>query len=176
MRFHELGIRGAYSIDIEQVVDERGWFGRVFSYEAFRELGLDVAVAQCSLSFNRRAGTLRGMHYQRHPDEESKLVLCVAGAVYDVLVDVRPSSATHRAWAAVHLDSSGRTALFVPPGVAHGFLTLRDDTTVHYQISAPYSPQASSGVRWDDPAFGIEWPTVPSVISARDAAFEDYRG
>jgi dTDP-4-dehydrorhamnose 3,5-epimerase len=176
VRFHELGIAGAYSIDIEPVVDERGWFGRVFSYEAFTEFGLDARVAQCSVSFNRRASTLRGMHFQRHPDEESKLVLCVAGAVYDVLVDVRPTSATHKTWTAVHLSASGQTALFVPPGVAHGFLTLQDDTTVYYQISAPYSPQAASGVRWNDPAFGIEWPLMPSVISARDAAFEDYTG
>jgi dTDP-4-dehydrorhamnose 3,5-epimerase len=176
MRFRPLKVVGAYAVEVETLEDERGWFGRLFSIDEFVRLGMDPHVHECSLSFNRKAGTLRGLHLQDAPHQESKLVLCVSGAVYDVLVDLRRGSSTHKVWDAVELTASEPLAVFVPPGVAHGYLTTVDNSTVYYQISAPYDPTSASGARWDDPAFGITWPSRPLVISVRDSSFEDYAG
>jgi dTDP-4-dehydrorhamnose 3,5-epimerase len=176
VRFRPMKVAGAYAVEVETLEDERGWFGRVFSIDEFVRLGMDPHVQQCSLSFNRSAGTLRGLHLQLAPHQESKLVLCVSGAVYDVVVDLRPGSRTHKVWDAVELTAFEPLAVFVPPGVAHGYLTSIDNSTLYYQISAPYDPACASGARWDDPAFGITWPRQPTVISARDSSFEDYTG
>jgi dTDP-4-dehydrorhamnose 3,5-epimerase len=176
MRFRPLKVAGAYAIEVETLQDERGWFGRLFSIDEFARLGMDPHVQQCSLSFNRISGTMRGLHLQLAPYQESKLVLCTSGAVYDVVVDLRPGSGTYKVWDAVELTASEPLALFVPPGVAHGYLTTIDNSTVYYQISTPYDPGSASGVRWDDPAFGITWPNQPRVISPRDSSFEDYTG
>jgi dTDP-4-dehydrorhamnose 3,5-epimerase len=160
----------------ERIGDERGWFARVFDAEAFAAHGMDPAVVQCSVSFNARAGTLRGMHFQADPDGEDKLVRCQRGAIYDVIVDLRASSETFRGWFGVELTAADQHALFVPKGFAHGFQTLVDDTEVHYSMSTPYVAGAGRGVRWDDPAFGIAWPEPPGerTISGRDATYPDF--
>jgi dTDP-4-dehydrorhamnose 3,5-epimerase len=173
----ETPLPGAYVVELETIEDERGWFARTFDAAAFEELGLDPAVVQCNASFNHRAGTLRGMHYQADPHGEAKLVRCTRGAVYDVIVDLRPSSATRCRWFGAELRAGGSVSLFVPAGFAHGFQTLEDNTEVHYQMSHHYVPDAARGVRWDDPAFGIDWPEPPvsgRVISERDSAYADF--
>ena len=141
--------------------------------EELAERGLDLEVEQASVSFNARRGTLRGLHLQRPPHEEAKLVRCLAGAVFDVVVDLRPGSPTHLSWAGVELSAEQRNAIFVPKGIAHGFLTLVDACELEYLISTPYDADAAAGVRWDDPALDIEWPFAPVVLSERDAGFPD---
>lgn len=168
MVFRELPLPGAFVIEPERFEDERGFFARAFCREDFAARGLDPAVAQSSLSFNRRRGTLRGMHYQAAPAEEAKLVRCVRGAIHDVIIDLRPGSATFRQHTAVELDAENRLALYVPPDFAHGFQTLEDDTELYYQMSAPYSPEHARGFRHDDPELGIAWPLPVAVISERD--------
>jgi dTDP-4-dehydrorhamnose 3,5-epimerase len=168
MIFRELNLPGAFVLEPERVEDERGFFARAFCREELAAHGLDPTVAQCSLSFNRRRGTLRGMHYQAAPAEEAKLVRCVRGAIHDVIVDVRPASPTLGRHAAARLDADNRLALYVPPGFAHGFQTLEDDTELYYQMSAAYSPEHARGFRHDDPELGIAWPLPVSVISERD--------
>jgi dTDP-4-dehydrorhamnose 3,5-epimerase len=174
VRFRPLSVAGAFAVAVEPLVDERGWFGRLFSVEEYANLGLDTRVSQCSISSSPKAGTLRGLHFQVAPHQESKLVFCLSGSIYDVVVDLRPGSPTHKCWDTVTLTAPEPLAVFVPAGVAHGFMTLIDDSLVYYQISAPYDTQSALGARWDDPAFGIEWPRKPEVISQRDASFEDY--
>jgi dTDP-4-dehydrorhamnose 3,5-epimerase len=166
--FTELELPGAFTVEVELIADERGAFARTFCTDEFGDVGLDPNVAQCSLSLNRRRGTLRGMHLQHAPHEETKLVRCTRGRIHDVIVDLRPDSPTLGRWAAVELAADLQNALYVPRGFAHGFLTLEDDTQVDYVISTPYAPAASVGVRWDDPTIGIEWPFEPSVMSERD--------
>lgn len=173
MRFEPAGLDGAWILDLEPHDDERGFFARVWCAEEFGARGMKDRLAQCSLSFSRRAGTLRGMHFQAPPAEEAKVVRCVRGAVYDVLLDLRPSSPSYRKWIARELTADNRRAVYVPEGFAHGFLTLTDDTEVLYLISAPHAPALVRGVRWNDPAFGIEWPMAPSVISERDRTYPD---
>jgi dTDP-4-dehydrorhamnose 3,5-epimerase len=178
VRLVETPLPGAYVVELELRRDERGWFARTFDAAAFAELGLDPAVVQCNASFNERAGTLRGMHFQAEPHGEPKLVRCTRGAVYDVLVDLRPDSPAFRRWFGLELRAGGTASLFAPVGVAHGFQTLEDGSEVHYQMGYRYVPEAASGVRWDDPAFGIEWPDPPAggrVISERDASYPDFR-
>jgi dTDP-4-dehydrorhamnose 3,5-epimerase len=176
VRFHETPLPGAWVIELEPIADERGWFARSFDREEFLARGLDPAVAQCNLSFNARAGTLRGLHYQSDPHGEPKLIRCTSGAVFDVAVDLRPGSHGRRRWHGVELSAENGLAFYVPPGLAHGFQTLRDGSEVLYQMGAPYVPEASCGVRWDDPAFGIQWPPVSGerVISARDLSYPDF--
>jgi dTDP-4-dehydrorhamnose 3,5-epimerase len=159
----------------EPAEDDRGLFARTFDATQFAAAGLETAVAQCSVSFNRERLTLRGLHLQRPPAEEAKLVRCTNGAVFDVVLDLRPSSPTFLAWEAVELSGENRIGLYVPQGCAHGFLTLAPNTEVAYQISVPHAPQMAFGVRWNDPLFGIEWPDRPRVIAPRDAAYPDYR-
>jgi dTDP-4-dehydrorhamnose 3,5-epimerase len=160
-----------YVVEPEPVEDERGFFARIFSASEFLEHGLEAAVAECSISYNNARWTLRGLHYQRAPHEEAKLVRCTRGAVYDVALDLRPGSPTHLQWEAVELSAENRLALYVPPGCAHGYLTLEEGSELLYQISERYEPGFAAGVRWDDPVVGLEWPVVPAVISERDASF-----
>ena len=171
MIFTESPLPGAFLVDLEPLNDERGFFARSFSSDKFAARGLTSELGQCSVSYNERKGTLRGLHYQSAPHEEHKLVRCTAGAIFDVIVDIRPHSQGYRRWFGTELTAQNRRALFVPAGFAHGFVTLSDAAEVYYMISVPYSPAHARGFRWSDPAFGIQWPSSPSVISARDAAY-----
>lgn len=171
MIFTESPLPGAFLVDLEPLADERGFFARSFSADEFAARGLSVGWRQCSVSFNARKGTLRGLHCQDAPHEEHKLVRCTAGAIFDVIVDIRPHSLRYRHWFGAELTAQNRRSLFVPPGYAHGFVTLSDDAEVYYMISAPHAPEHARGFRWNDPAFGIQWPLAPSVISSRDAGF-----
>jgi dTDP-4-dehydrorhamnose 3,5-epimerase len=168
MKFTELPLAGAYCVDVELLEDGRGAFARTFCTDEFVQIGLEPGVAQCSISLNRRRATLRGMHLQIAPHEETKLVRCTWGSIFDVIVDLRPDSPTLGGWTGAELTAERRNALYVPRGCAHGFVTLEDDTQVEYVISTPYAPAASVGIRWDDPAVGIEWPIAPEVMSDRD--------
>jgi dTDP-4-dehydrorhamnose 3,5-epimerase len=161
-------------IETEPVADERGFFARTFCQEEFLRHGLDPCVAQCGISFNPRPGTLRGMHLQAPPHSEAKLVRCTRGAIYDVLLDLREASPTFRQWWAVELGPAGGRLLYMPEGVAHGFQTLEPDTEVSYQMSRPYVADAATGIRWDDPAFGIEWPLEVTAISDDDRGRADF--
>jgi dTDP-4-dehydrorhamnose 3,5-epimerase len=175
--FRETRVTGSYVVEPERMEDERGFFARTFSSGEFAARGLDDRVEQCSTSFNAKVGTLRGLHYQSAPHGEAKLVRCTRGAIYDVAVDLRPDSPSYLHWFGVELSAADGRALFVPEGCAHGFQTLVDATEVLYQISTPYVPEAARGVRWDDPAFGIEWPPEPPggrTIAPRDAAYPDF--
>jgi dTDP-4-dehydrorhamnose 3,5-epimerase len=174
MIFVETSLPGAFQIDVERREDERGFFARTYCEREFAQQGLSARVAQCNLSRNRLAGTLRGMHYSIPPFAESKLVRCTRGRIYDVLVDLRRESPTHRQWIAVELSAENQRMIYVPPGVAHGFQTLEANTDVFYQMSEVFAAESARGVRWNDPAFGIEWVNEPSMISARDRGFEDY--
>src|ERR1700728_1504604 len=171
MIFTESPLPGAYLVDLERLTDERGFFARSYCAEEFAARGLGPELRQCSVSYNTHKGTLRGMHYQSAPHEEHKLVRCTAGAIFDVIVDVRAASPTYRHWFGAELTAGNRRSLFNPPGFAHGFISLADHSEVSYMISVAHAPQASRGFRWHDPAFAIEWPLPPAVISARDAAY-----
>ena len=171
MRFTPTQVDGVMIVDLEPHPDDRGLFARTFDVEEFAAHGLDVDVAQCNLSFNHRAGTLRGLHRQVPPHAEGKLVRCTAGAIIDVAADVRPESPTYGRHVAVELTAANRRALYVPPYVAHGYQTLVDDTEVTYQVSGPYAPGGEQGFRYDDPALGIDWPRPVEVISAKDAGW-----
>ncbi len=168
MIFKETKLQGAYLIEPALFEDERGFFARTWSQEEFAARGLNPSIVQCNSSLNKRTGTLRGMHYQVSPHEEAKLVRCAAGAIYDVIIDLRPESPTWRQWFAVELTSRNRLMVYVPEAFAHGFQTLEDDSEVLYQVSAYYDQESARGVRWDDPAFGIDWPLPITVISQRD--------
>ncbi len=171
MIFRETKLRGAYIIDVEPREDERGFFGRSFCQKEFKERGLKAEVAQCNVSFNRRKNTLRGMHFQLPPKAEAKLVRCTRGRIYDVIIDLRPGSPTYCQWEAVELTANNYRALYIPEAFAHGFQTLEDNSEVFYQMFEFYSPENSSGVRWDDPAFNIAWPLASPIISERDRAY-----
>ncbi|HEX4008586.1 MAG TPA: dTDP-4-dehydrorhamnose 3,5-epimerase [Solirubrobacteraceae bacterium] len=177
MILHPTTIAQVIVIEAERHVDERGHFARTYDAALLADHGLDPTIVQCSTSFNHRAGTLRGLHFQASPHGESKLVRCTRGAIYDVAVDLRPDSGTHLRWYGVELSADNGRALFIPPGCAHGFQTLQDASEVLYQISVAYEPGAARGVRWDDPAFGIDWPAPPPhgrIMSTRDAGYPDY--
>ena len=174
MRFVSLPLPGAFLIEPEPISDDRGFFARIFCREEFAAHGLDHELVQCSVSFNKRKGTLRGMHYQKPPHEETKLVRCTMGAIRDVIVDLRRDSLTYLRWAGVDLSAENRSTLYVPRGFAHGFVTLADNSEVFYQMSRFFEPGSAAGVRWNDPAFGIEWPGDVSVISDRDRNYPDF--
>ena len=175
MLFTETRLKGAYIIVPERIEDERGFFARTWDQREFAARGLNTSLAQCNISYNTRRGTLRGMHYQAAPHEETKLVRCTAGAIYDVIIDLRPESPTLRQWLAVELSAANRRMLYIPPGCAHGFQTLDDQSEVFYQMAAFYAPDYARGVRWNDPAFGIEWPQVEQrILAERDATYADY--
>ena len=174
MRFVETPLAGAYVVEIEPLEDERGFFARSWCREEFGARGLSAILAQCSISFSKARGTLRGMHYQASPFEEAKLVRCTAGAVYDVILDLRADSTTFKRWFAAELTTANRKMLYVPEGFAHGFQTLEDNSEVFYQISEFYRQGYARGVRWNDPAFGITWPAGEKIISERDRSFPDF--
>jgi dTDP-4-dehydrorhamnose 3,5-epimerase len=174
MIFIETELKGAYIIDLERREDERGFFARTWCQQEFEAHGLVARIVQANTSYNKAKGTLRGMHYQRAPHAETKLVRASRGAIYDVIVDLRPDSPTFKRWIGVELTADNRRALFVPEGFAHGFQTLEDNTDVSYQVSAFYTPGAEGGLRYNDPAFDIEWPLPVSVISPKDADWPDF--
>jgi len=174
MTFHETRLRGVFEINPEPKADERGFFARTWCQKEFEAQGLRSSLVQCSVSFNRRKGTLRGMHYQAQPYAEAKLVRCTRGALYDVALDLRPESPTYKEWIAIVLTADKRNMIYVPEGCAHGFLTLADETEVFYQMSAFYNAEAARGARWDDPAFQITWPESVEVISERDRTYPDF--
>jgi dTDP-4-dehydrorhamnose 3,5-epimerase len=161
-------------VELEAVADERGFFARTWCAEEFRLRGLNSNLAQCSLSSNARRGTLRGMHYQSEPYAEAKLIGCCAGAVYDVVLDLRPESPTYLRWFAAELTAGNHKMLYVPAGCAHGFQTRVDASEVFYQISQAYRAESARGVRWNDPRFGFEWPVRDPILSPRDRGFADY--
>jgi dTDP-4-dehydrorhamnose 3,5-epimerase len=174
MKFTELSIKGAWLLDIEPSTDERGFFARTFCTDVFARHGLENGITQCSISFNNKKGTLRGMHYQVAPHEETKLVRCSRGAVYDVVVDIRKASATFGTWLGFTLSEDNNRALYIPAGCAHGFMTTVDKSEVYYQISEPFHPDCARGFRYNDGFFSISWPLPVSVISPRDQAYEDF--
>ena len=169
MIFTETDIKGAWIIEPERREDERGFFARTWCRRAFEERGLDGDLVQCSVSFNRRRGTVRGLHYQARPHGEAKLVRCTRGAIFDVLVDLREGSPTYGKWTAAELTAENRKMLFAPEGFAHGFQTLADEAEVLYQISSYYRPESARGVRWNDPTLAIAWPLADGcIVSERD--------
>ena len=168
MNFEPTPLAGAFLVGIESHADERGFFARTWCREEWNGHGLDERLVQCSISFNHRRGTLRGLHYQADPWPETKLVRCTSGAIWDVMVDLRPGSSTRGQFHAVELSASNRLALWIPAGFAHGFQTLTDDAEVLYQISEDYRPEAARGLRWNDPDLAIPWPSEVTMISDRD--------
>jgi dTDP-4-dehydrorhamnose 3,5-epimerase len=174
VQFIETPLDGAFVVELELKTDERGFFARSWCHEEFRSHGLNSNVAQCNISYNKRKGTLRGMHYQEAPYQEVKLIRCCSGAILDVIVDLRRSSPSHCRWFAVELTAANRKMLYVPEGFAHGYLALADDAEVFYQVSEAYNPKYEGGVRWNDPMFGIDWPIRDPILSQRDRSFPDY--
>jgi len=172
--FTETKLAGAFVIEPERRTDQRGFFARTFCQQEFGAHGLNAQVAQCNVSFNKRKGTLRGMHYQAAPFAEAKLVRCTSGSLYDVIIDLRPSSATFKQYFAVELSAENRRMLYIPEDFAHGFQTLQDDTEVFYQMAQRYSVEHARGVRWNDPAFGIEWPEGERIVIERDQNYPDF--
>lgn len=170
MIFTETKLKGAFIIDVKKLEDDRGFFGRSYCQQEFQSYGLNTSVVQANVSYNKSKGTLRGMHLQVAPYEETKLVRCTRGAICDVIVDMRPDSATYKEWIAVELTADSYRMLYVPEGFAHGFVTLEDNSDVTYQVTQAYTPGAERGFRYDDPALNIKWPVEPLVISEKDLA------
>ncbi len=166
---------GAFEISIDPRFDERGFFARSWCQREFDQQGLNSHLVQCNISYNPKKHTMRGMHYQVEPFAEAKLVRCVKGSIYDVVIDLRPESATFKQWTGLTLTAANRQMLYIPEGCAHGFLTLEDQTEVFYQMSEFYQADSARGVRWDDPAFGIQWPAAPELISERDRTYPDFQ-
>jgi dTDP-4-dehydrorhamnose 3,5-epimerase len=175
MKFTETKLKGAYVIELDEIGDSRGFFARSWCQEEFATMGLNSNLVQCNISFNLHEGTLRGMHYQIAPYEEAKLVRCTAGAIHDVIIDLRPSSETYKMWVAIELTAKNRKGLYIPEGIAHGFQTLEDYSEVFYQMSEFYHSESARGVKWDDLAFSINWPPCSSrVISDRDLGYANF--
>jgi dTDP-4-dehydrorhamnose 3,5-epimerase len=174
MIFRETALNGCIVIELDRRTDERGFFARSFCREEFGNHGLNPNVSQCNVSFNFRAGTLRGLHYQAVPHAEAKLIRCTRGAIFDVVVDLREDSPTFTKHFAITLSADSRTMLYVPEGFAHGFQTLEDETEVFYQMSHAYFPEAARGVRWNDSAFKIKWPRPNPIMNDRDRTYPDF--
>ena len=174
MRFSETGFKGAFLIAPELAEDDRGFFARTFCQREFSAQGLNTSLVQCNISFNLKKGTLRGLHYQEAPHEETKLVRCTLGAIYDVIVDIRRDSPTFGQWWGVELSASNRLMLYVPEGFAHGFQTFEDNSEVFYQMSSFYAPERARGIRWNDPKLAIRWPHDVTAISDRDNHYPDF--
>jgi dTDP-4-dehydrorhamnose 3,5-epimerase len=175
MIFIPTEIKDAHIIDVEQRADERGFFARTWCAQEFAQHGLVARIAQTNMSYNKRKGTLRGMHFQHAPHAEVKIIRCTRGAIYDVIIDLRPGSPSYKRWIGVELSADNYRMLYVPEGFGHGFQTLADDSEVAYNVSEFYTPGAEGGVRYNDPAFAIEWPLPVSVISEKDAAWPDFQ-
>lgn len=171
MLFKETIISGVYIIELEKKYDERGFFARTWCKNEFKEQGLESELAQCNLSYNKKCGTLRGMHYQIAPYGETKLVSCISGAIYDVIIDLRKESPTYEKWYSVELTAENGLMLYIPKGIAHGFQTLKDKTSVFYQMSEFYHPESARGIRWDDVKFNIKWPIAEKIISEKDQSY-----
>jgi dTDP-4-dehydrorhamnose 3,5-epimerase len=174
MRFETTNLQDAWLIGHDPVRDSRGYFARTFSVDEFAGRGLETSYPQHSISYNARSGTLRGMHFQRDPHSEVKLVRCAKGAIWDVIIDIRPESPTFGKWQGFHLTDENSRQLYIPKGFAHGFQTLSDDVVVNYLISQPYAPQSAAGLRHDDATFNITWPLPVSVISEKDTQWPDF--
>jgi dTDP-4-dehydrorhamnose 3,5-epimerase len=175
MNFYKTSLMGALIIEPEELHDERGFFARTFCQGEFATQGIDPKVVQCNISFNRMRGTLRGMHLQKFPYGEARLIRCTKGAVYDVIIDLRPDSPTFTHWFAIDLSAANHKMVYVPDGCAHGFQTLEDNSEVFYQMSQFYHAESAWGVRWDDPRFGVDWPLAPTTLSKRDRSYPDFR-
>jgi len=176
MIFRETKLAGAFIIELEKLEDERGFFARAWCQREFEAQGLVSRFVQCNVSYNKKKGTLRGMHYQVAPYEEVKLVRCTRGAIYDVIIDLRPDSPTYTQWLGVELTADNYRMLYVPEGCAHGYQTLTDNAEVFYQVSQFYAPQCERGVRWNDPAFNIQWPIDhPIILSEKDQRWPDFK-
>jgi dTDP-4-dehydrorhamnose 3,5-epimerase len=176
MLFHETDVDGAYIIEPRRIGDHRGFFARLWCERELAEMGLNTNIAQTNIGVSNRRGTLRGLHYQKDPDAEVKIVRCPRGCVFDVIVDLREGSPTYRRWYGVELSAANALAIYVPEGVAQGYMTLEDDSEIYYHTSAFYAPESATGVRYDDPAFGIEWPLPVAVISEQDESWPDFTG
>jgi len=174
MIFTEMKLKGAFIIELEKHLDERGFFARSWCQREFEQHGLNPRLVQCNISYNYKSGTLRGMHYQAEPFEEAKLIRCTKGSVHDVIVDLRQDSPTFKQYLGIVLTADNRKMLYVPQGFAHGFLTLEDNAEVFYQMSEFYAPDYARGFRWNDPVFGIAWPSNVQVISDRDRSYADF--
>ena len=174
MIFIETKLKGAFVIEPERLEDKRGFFARTWCKREFEDHGVNPNLVQCNISFNKKRGTLRGMHHQVAPHEEAKLVWCTIGAIYDVIIDLRPNSPTFKEWFSVELTAKNRKMIYIPEGFSHGFMTLKDNTEVFYQMSEFYAPECARGVRWNDPAFDIVWPGDVTVISERDNQYPDF--
>jgi dTDP-4-dehydrorhamnose 3,5-epimerase len=172
--FRETKLRGAYVIELEPIEDDRGFFARTFCKNEFDKYSLNPRIVQCNVSFSKTKGTLRGLHYQAKPYEEAKMVRCTRGRIYDVILDLRHDSPSFKQWVAVELTEKNRRVLYVPEGLAHGFQTLENETEVFYWMSEFYTPDYARGVRWNDPAFGINWPVGERIISTRDQSFPNF--
>lgn len=176
MKFEQTTLQDAFLITLDRRGDERGWFARTFCRDTFAAQGLQTEFVQHNGSLSRTRGTLRGMHFQRGAAAEVKLLRCVTGAVIDIIIDLRPESATYKRWEAFELSAQNARLLYVPRGFAHGFQTITEDVEMHYLVSAPYTPQAEGGVRWNDPAFKLAWPLEPTVMSEKDRNWPDFAG
>ncbi|NJD62431.1 MAG: dTDP-4-dehydrorhamnose 3,5-epimerase [Deltaproteobacteria bacterium] len=174
MKFTPTPLQGAYLVELERIEDSRGFFARSWCREEFGARGLNGNISQINVGFSGRKGTLRGMHYQVEPHAEVKVVGCTRGAIHDVIVDLRPESPTYRRWFAAELSAGNRRMLYIPERCAHGYLTLADDAEIYYLASTRYAPESARGVRYDDPAFGIEWPGPITTISEKDAHWPDF--
>lgn len=168
MKFTEIKLKGSFIIEIEKLEDERGFFARTWDQKKFNEIGLNSEISQCSISFNKKIGTLRGMHYQKEPYQEVKIVHCTKGKIFDVIIDLRKDSETFNDWFGLELSLENHKILYVPKGFAHGFQTLENNTEVFYQISTEHMPEYSRGKLWNDPMFNIPWPIRPPIISEKD--------
>lgn len=174
MIFTPTKLQGAFILEVKKIEDERGFFGRSWCKRELEEHGLNANVVQANVSYNKVKGTLRGMHFQKAPHQETKLVRCTRGAIYDVIIDLRPNSPTYKQWIGVELTEDNYRMLFVPEDFAHGFITLQDNTEVTYQVTQYYTPGAEGGIRWNDPAFNIQWPIEPTVVSGKDQVHPDF--
>jgi dTDP-4-dehydrorhamnose 3,5-epimerase len=174
MKFTETKLKGAFVVEIEKLIDERGFFARSWCRKEFEAHGLTARVVQANVSSNRKKGTLRGMHYQIAPYQECKLIRCTRGAIYDVIIDLRPDSPTYKQWTGVELTADNYNMFFVPEGFGHGFQTLTDETEITYQVSQFYTPGSEKGIRFDDPAFNIEWPLEVNTISDKDRTWPGF--
>jgi dTDP-4-dehydrorhamnose 3,5-epimerase len=172
--FRETALKGSFIIEPERNEDARGFFARTWCVDEFAAHGLNLSLVQCSISYNKKKGTLRGMHYQEAPHEEIKLVRCTMGAIFDAIIDLRRGSQTYGKYASVTLTALNRTMLYIPEGFAHGFQTLEDETEISYQMSRRYVPESARGVRWNDPLFGVSWPLDNRIISERDQQYPDF--
>jgi dTDP-4-dehydrorhamnose 3,5-epimerase len=175
MKFRETPLQGAYIIELETFEDKRGYFARTFCRNEFKSRHIPETIVQSNISFNAKKGTIRGMHYQDEPYGEPKIVSCYAGEIYDVIIDLRPDSNTYCRWFGIELSESKRRSLYIPPGFAHGFQTVEDNSLVHYQMGEYYMPGSARGIRWDDPLFNIQWPLDDIVISDKDRSYADFK-